>query len=355
MRVVFRVDASLQMGIGHVMRCLTLAQILRESGAKIKFICRKHDGNLINNIEIRGFQVVGLEVSNNTSNRLEYASWLGSTQQQDAEDCIEILKSEKTDWMIVDHYAIDEEWQRIIMPYCKNLMSIDDLADRKHLCDILLDQTFGRQGLDYKNLVSESCTMLLGTQYALLRPEFSQWREYSLKRRQKSQFKQLLVNMGGVDVNNITKEILNEISKCDLPNDINIVIIMGSTAPHINSIEVMVRNFPYHVEVRAGVHNMAEIMANSDLAIGATGTTTWERCCLGLPTIQLVIAENQAFSAKNLGKENIGKSIKDIQELGRLLDGTNKWMQKSGQSSAKVCDGLGVFKALNAMKSTSKI
>jgi spore coat polysaccharide biosynthesis predicted glycosyltransferase SpsG len=140
-----------------------------------------------------------------------------------------------------------------------------------------------------------------------------------------------------------------------LPNDINIVVIMGSTAPHINSIKAMVKTFPYHVEVRVGVHNMAEIMANSDLAIGATGTTTWERCCLGLPTIQLAIAENQAFSAKNLGKENIGRSIKDIQELGGLLNETNKWMKKSAQSAAKVCDGLGVFKALNAMKSTSKI
>jgi UDP-2,4-diacetamido-2,4,6-trideoxy-beta-L-altropyranose hydrolase len=339
------------------MRCLTLAKALKENGANIEFICRKHEGSITNKIRLSGFNVFELEehVEKKYDKKLLHSHWLGATQQQDSKDCIRILQQTKVDWLIVDHYGIDEDWEKNLTSCCDKLMVIDDLADRKHECDILLDQTFGRQRLDYKNFVLESCTMLLGTQYALLRPEFSQWREYSLKRRQKSQFKQLLINMGGVDVNNITKEILNEISKCDLPNDINIVIIMGSTAPHINSIEVMVRNFPYHVEVRADVHNMAEIMANSDLAIGATGATTWERCCLGLPTIQLVVAENQAFSAKNLGKENIGRLIKDIQELGGLLDGMNKWMQKSGQSAAKICDGLGVFRVLNAMERTSKI
>ncbi len=175
MRVVFRVDASLQMGTGHVMRCLTLALVLKENGVDVRFICRKHKGNLIDKIRSNGFNVHELEllVEIEVDNRLAHSQWLGATQQQDADDCINILKVEKTNWIIVDHYALDEQWQKRIKLYCKKLMVIDDLADRKHQCDVLLDQTFGRQQKDYLALTPEGCELLLGSQYALLRSEFS--------------------------------------------------------------------------------------------------------------------------------------------------------------------------------------
>ena len=154
MKVIFRVDASLQIGTGHVMRCLTLARVLKENGADVKFICRKHEGNLIDKIHSSGFNVNELEVLERieVNDKLAHSYWLGATQQQDSDDCIEILKAEKIDWLIVDHYALDELWQKRLKPYYKKLMVIDDLADRKHRCDILLDQTFGRQQ-DRKSVV----------------------------------------------------------------------------------------------------------------------------------------------------------------------------------------------------------
>ena len=276
MKVVFRVDASLIMGIGHVMRCLTLAQILKENNASVEFICRKHEGNLIDKIRSNNFTVyeLGLSGENKIDTKLSHSHWLGVTQKQDANECINILKTEKTDWLIVDHYAIDEDWHRELKPFCEKLMVIDDLADRKHRCDILLDQTFGRQQEDYLAFIPEGCELLLGSQYALLRPEFAKWRSFSLRRRSKSDFRQLLINMGGVDVGNVTESILDELKTCNLPNDININVVMGEFAPHLESVKSKANALPYNVEINVNVDNMAEIMSNADIAIGAAGATT---------------------------------------------------------------------------------
>jgi len=213
MRVVFRVDASLEIGTGHVMRCLALAQVLKENSINVKFICRNHEGNLIDKIHLDGFKVFGLDLpaERKGEKKLFHSHWLGATQQQDARACISVLRQTKVDWLIVDHYGIDEDWHQDLKEYYDKLMVIDDLADRKHQCDILLDQTFGRQQRDYKALVPKSCELLLGSQYALLRPEFAKWRQYSLERRKQPVFKQLLINMGGVDANNITEQIVKKL------------------------------------------------------------------------------------------------------------------------------------------------
>ncbi len=342
MRVVFRVDASLQMGTGHVMRCLTLAQVLKENGADVRFICRKHKGNLIDKIRSNGFNVHELEMlaEIEVDNRLAHSHWLGATQQQDADDCIDILKVEKTNWLIVDHYALDEQWQKRIKPYCKKLMVIDDLADRNHQCDILLDQTFGRQQEDYSARIPRGCELLLGSKYALLRPEFAKWREYSLGRRSKPEFKQLLINMGGVDVNNVTENILEELKTCSLPNDINIIVVMGGFSPHLESVKSKANALPYKIEVKVDVDNMAEIMANSDISIGASGATTWERCCLGLPTIQIITAYNQRLIANNLDRASIVK-LSAVGSLSTLLKTRQHWMSDVSVNASKICDGTG--------------
>ena len=116
-------------------------------------------------------------------------------------------------------------------------MVIDDLADRVHICDLILDQTYGRNEEDYSDYVPKNCQILLGPQYALLRPEFKQWRDYSLKRRVQPVFKQLLITMGGVDPDNITGRVLEILQQCDLPEDLSITIVMGGTAPHLKTIK----------------------------------------------------------------------------------------------------------------------
>lgn len=308
--VVFRCDASIQIGTGHVMRCLTLADALTEKGAECHFICREHEGHLLEVIKQRGHQAYKLPFEGDMENsskgaiKLLHANWLGATQQEDAQQCIDIIKLIQPDWLIVDHYAIDIVWEKTLRPCCKKLMVIDDLADRRHDCDILLDQTFGRNIEDYLEWVPKHCQVLCGSRYALLRPEFAQWRDYSLERRKEGQLKHLLINLGGVDKDNITTQILRGLQRSPLPECCKITVVMGSTAPWIESVKAQAEALPWETQVKSGVNNMAELMANADLAIGAAGSTSWERCCLGLPTIMLVLAENQQQIALNLQNAN---------------------------------------------------
>ncbi|HCL58978.1 MAG TPA: UDP-2,4-diacetamido-2,4,6-trideoxy-beta-L-altropyranose hydrolase [Acinetobacter sp.] len=365
MKVVFRVDASIQMGTGHVMRCLTLADALKNQGAECYFICREHFGNLIGLITQRGYHVdvlpyMDLSQEDKLQNHnvdLAHASWLGATQKVDASLCIPIMEVLKPDWLIVDHYALDVRWEKVLRPYCKQIMVIDDLADREHDCDLLLDQTFGRDSKDYIVRVPVSCEILCGAEYALLRPEFSQWRDYSLERRENSQLKQLLINLGGVDKDNITTQILIALKQCSLPSELKIIVVMGGTAPWIKEVCQQAQNMPWVTDVVVGVNNMAELMAKSDLAIGAAGSTSWERCCLGLPSIMVVLADNQNLIAKDL--HNWGGAIsiqqKEIEHnlpviLNQLSTSQLKRMQYKAQ---QVTEGLGVKILLSYLNSES--
>ena len=348
MKVVFRADASLAMGTGHVMRCLALAQALKDNKVNVEFICRKHKGSLIDKIRSNRLNVHELEVLEEADDKLAHSHWLGATQQQDADDCIEILKSEKIDWLIVDHYALDEQWQKKLKPYYEKLMVIDDLADRKHQCDILLDQNFGRSLQDYKELVPTSSKLLMGSKYALLRPEFEKYRQYSLNRRKNEKFKKLLVNMGGTDTDNITGKVIEKLQITKLPKDVEITIVMGKTAPHLSSVITSVNKLPYRSEVKVDVDNMAELMANADIAIGASGATTWERCCLGLPTIQLVTAHNQEFIASKLNKINAIKLV-EIDDVVENLENFQYWMKSTGESASKVTNGSGIKSVLECL------
>ena len=351
MNIIFRVDASLKIGTGHVMRCLALAKIFKENGLVVKFACRKLKGNLIKKICLDGFKVYELEgeFKGKVTKRLKHSDWLEVSDQQDADECIDIFNSEIFDWLIVDHYALDECWQKSLKPCYKKLLVIDDLADRKHQCDILIDQTFGRKKDDYLELVPKNCKMLLGSKYALLRHEFSSWRPYSLKRRIKPKFNQLLINMGGADVDNATEDILDELKLCNLPKDISIIVIMGEISPHVEFVKLKAKEIPYMVEVKVNVENMAEIMANSDIAIGAAGSSTWERCCLGLPTIQIVIAENQNTIYNSLVRSNAIKILQELKDLPNMFSDVSDWMEEISETSRKISDGLGVPRVFRAL------
>ena len=353
-KIAFRCDSSIQMGAGHVMRCLTLADALAEKGAECHFICRKHDGHLLEMIRQRGHLGYGFPLDNGLQldeqheQTLAHANWLGSTQQHDAKLCSEILKTVQPDWLVVDHYALDIRWESQLRPYCKKLMVIDDLADRQHDCDILLDQTFGRDLHDYLQWIPAGCQLLCGSHYALLRQEFAQWREYSLERRASGQLEHLLINLGGVDKDNLTMQILKVLAACPLPKYCKITVVMGATAPWTQAVQEQATLMPWVTEVKVGVSNMAELMANSDLAIGAAGSTSWERCSLGLPTIMLVLADNQQQIAFNLDKAHAVTTVSlgtdfELSVLGAVkrLTTSPALLKKMSHASASIIDGLG--------------
>jgi UDP-2,4-diacetamido-2,4,6-trideoxy-beta-L-altropyranose hydrolase len=353
LKIVFRADASLHIGTGHVMRCLTLAEFLKKKGAEVSFICREHAGNLISFIQEKGFNVHALaKVSRpadfkKNDSKLFHAEWLGTSQEQDAQACQPLLEKIHPDWVIVDHYALDQTWQACLKPTYKKLMVIDDLADRMHQCDLLLDQTFGRVKEEYQSLVPDYCQLLLGSEFALLRPEFAEWRAYSLQRRENPEFKNLLITMGGVDAENITGQVLEALNHCPLPNDLQIKVIMGSTAPHLQQVKEVASLMKNPTVVMLGVSNMAELMANADFAIGAAGATTWERCALGLPSTILILAENQNMIASIVKKAVLARVAKK-HSLALLCKLPSKEeLRILSVNSSRVCDGNGVKRTIS--------
>ncbi len=313
------------------MRCLTFADAFAARGAECQFICRAHEGNLIDFIRSKGYVTHALPTAadaiNNDQSRhseLAHSHWLGATQPEDAKACAVVLADQKPDWLIVDHYALDSIWEAALAPYYHQLMVIDDLADREHVCDLLLDQTFGREAADYLPLVPETCRLLCGSNYALLRPEFAALRSYSLQRRVNPVMRELLVTMGGVDKDNATGQILQALRTCSLPKDCSITVVMGATALWSDEVQNLAQAMPWPTKVLVGVSNMAQLMANSDLAIGAAGATSWERCCLGLPTIMFVLADKQLKVARGLEAANAARVINCVQQtfmqLGEFLE-----------------------------------
>lgn len=370
MKVFFRADASLHIGTGHVMRCLTLADALAARGAHCQFICCTHEGNLIDYIRQRGFRVHVLPLlpSNESVADFSHTSgvnaepahshWLGASQAQDAVASALILAPHQPDWLIVDHYALDVRWEQAQMPYSRRLMVIDDLADRPHVCDLLLDQTFGRNAADYRPLVPSQCQLLCGSSYALLRPEFAALRPYSLQRRTQSQLRKLLINLGGVDKDNVTSQVLIALRASPLPIDCEITVVMGTTAPWLKQVQQQAQAMFWPTSVLVGVSNMAQLMADSDLAIGAAGATSWERCCLGLPTIMLVLASNQQQVAQALEWGEAAKIIHSTQDIAsflpRLLSEVleqSAALETMSRCAAKIVNGEGLTSIVHVLES----
>ena len=359
--IVFRVDASIEIGTGHLMRCLTLADALREQGAVCRFISRAHDGNLIELTRQRGYETFALAISGDFVVQKEHgqpahAAWLGADTLADAQQTKALLGAEKTDWLIVDHYGIDVRWEREMAGTCAQIMVIDDLADRNHECAILLDQNLGRHPSDYAGLVPRNCKVLAGVQYAMLRTEFALMRSHSLERRQQPKLNKILVSMGGVDKDNATAAVLDALAECPLSTDCRILVLMGPHAPWLAAVRAKAASMPRETHVLVNAENMAELMARSDISIGAAGSTSWERCALGLPTFMLTLALNQREAAVALSQTGAvetfdlgpGFNTKLIAAFSRLNDDPHRLRQMS-ESSANVCDGAGVRRVCSAL------
>lgn len=295
-RVVIRVDASTEMGLGHLMRCLSLARGLADDGAEVFFLLRSHAARLAGLIEGEGHAVRLLPDPEHreevpAEDESAHSFWLPTTWQKDAGQTLDAIHDiGPVDWLIVDHYALDAKWERMLRGRVPSILAIDDLADRDHDCDILLDQNLV---LDmerrYHGRLAVTCRPLLGPAYALLRPEFAGQRE-SLPERS-GRIDRVLICYGGSDPGNETAKALSAI-KCLSKPQLAVDVAIGLSNPNGDSISALCREMP-DVELHRGANNMAELMARADLAIGAGGVMSWERCCLGLPTIAVHIADNQ--------------------------------------------------------------
>lgn len=357
--VVFRVDASTQIGAGHVMRCLTVADELRNRDRESRFICRDHPGHLGKLIVERGhrLELLPLTPGNARSKELHgYAAWLGDTQMGDAEATLEALAGRRPDWLIVDHYALGAEWEIELSDHCGRLMVIDDLADRAHRCDLLLDQTLGRQSAAYKPLVPAATRLLCGARFALLRPEFSNLRAKALRRRTTmKKVNQILVTLGGADADNVTGRVLAALQTTNLPSGCRVKAVIGWQSPWGHHIRRQAEDAPFAIDVLSGVDNMARLMAESDIAIGAAGSSAWERCCLGLPSIMIVLADNQKMIAEKLEASGAALVIAnerlqmDLPLAVEALSDDAYGRRKLGTCAASIVDGRGVSRVADIL------
>ena len=359
MKIAFRVDASLSIGSGHVVRCLTLADALRKKGAHCVFITKAHPGNLIELIKSRTFDVFIIPKEPDSSE--EYIQnekfWLGGTQCDDAIKSIELCNSNNfvPDALITDHYSLDDSWEKIFQSHFPEakIIVIDDLCNRKHECYLLIDSTLKRQSAEYKPFVSPECILFTGTNYALLREDFAQLRSLAVEKRKNiASPRKVLITMGGVDINNITGALLKKISNSiDTQIDL-ITVVLGVSCPHKAEIKRIAKECRFNVEVLINVNNMPQIMLENDIAIGALGSTTWERAVLGLPTINLAIAENQlviveklidkgfiVFSDTDFSEEDLSCAWRKLQD---------EYQDLVARSFA-LCDGAGLQRVVTSL------
>lgn len=294
MKVAFRTDASMAIGTGHLMRCLTLADALKKRGAEVRFLMRHLPDTLEPLIQARGHELIRLEGSGENGafegEDLAHAHWLGASQQQDADQVLKHLSGARWNWVMVDHYALDHQWESRMRQKADRILVIDDLADRRHECDLLLDQNlFMDMEARYLDKVPPTAKLLLGPKYALLRPEFAAMRrQVSLR---VGPVRRILVFFGGVDADNHTGRALDVLSGLG-PGRPAVEVVIGSGHP--NREEIIRRCGEQGFECHVQTERMAELMAGADLSIGAAGSATWERCCLGLPALAVPVAANQA-------------------------------------------------------------
>lgn len=297
MRIVFRVDAAAHIGIGHFMRCLTLADALVERGATARFVTRYLGAPLCALLTQRGHEHVAVSspAREPGPDPVPHASWLGTSQEADARDTLNAIER-GADWLVVDHYALDARWESGLRGAVRRIMVIDDVADRRHDCDVLLDQNlFPDAEQRYAAQVSRGCVQLLGPRYALLRPEFAALRAQTPARR--GEVRRILVSLGGIDAGNQTMKVIRAIDSLR-STDLDVDVVIGAEHSARAAIEQACaeRGFACHVAPR----DLARLMAAADLAIGASGSTSWERCCIGTPTLLITQAANQVPIAAGL-------------------------------------------------------
>jgi UDP-2,4-diacetamido-2,4,6-trideoxy-beta-L-altropyranose hydrolase len=337
--ILFRTDASIEIGTGHVMRCLSLAKALHEKGMNVSFFCREKSGDLCKYIEMSGFSVFRLKSD---------PHWI-----TDALEVINIIKQiEKIDWLIVDQYVLDHRWEKKVKPYIKRIMVIDDLANRKHDCKLLLDQNLVESWKNrYDDLVPKDCIKLLGPEFALLRPEFKSERNQTKIRT--GEVQRIFVFLGGSDPTNTTIKVLKAIYHLNRP-EIKVDVIVGNSNPNKDDIKDYCAKHP-NINYYLQTNQIASLMRIADLAIGAGGSTTWERCCLGLPSIVLAIADNQKLISQKMHDIGAVYYLGDhsevaIMEISRVLDqliNKPEFLQTMSNIGFDLIDGDGITRVVN--------
>lgn len=308
--MAFRTDGGAHIGSGHVMRCLTLAQSLKAQGADVLFICREQPGHLCDLITERGFSIERLAAIPGGGD----IDWEHDADETRA--ALEAGMGRKADWLIVDHYLLDRRWEGALRASADRLMVIDDLCNRPHDCDLLLDQNLVADMHErYADKLPASCRQLIGPKYALLHPDYARLREHVAPRR--GAVHRILIFFGGADSANLTERALGAFLALGRP-DIEVDIVIGASSRHGDAVRQKAEAHA-NIHVHAGLPSLATLMSEADLAIGAGGFTHWERLCLGLPCLVVTLADNQRLISEELHRLGVIQLLGHHDEVDQLM------------------------------------
>ncbi len=322
---LFRADASAAIGSGHVRRCLSVAAALKRDGWTCRFAVGEESLTVVPELIAGGFETRALKPS----------------ALRDAEE-LRRSAPEGCDLLVVDHYGLDRAYESAARKFARHVLAIDDLADRDHDCDALMDATAGRNAGDYAAHVPAHADLLLGPAYAPLRPEFAIMR--ARRTTHPRDHRRMLINFGGTDPDDETGSVLAALSNMSLPDDLHIDVVLGHGARHAARVTARISAMPDRFQLHLDAPDMVSLLAASDIAIGAGGVSALERCCLGLPSILVVIADNQRLVAASLAKAGatrIATGGKDAAYQALALLEDRPAQRAMAAVAASLCDGRG--------------
>tara|TARA_Y100000590_G_scaffold43848_1_gene46700 strand:+ start:22807 stop:23871 length:1065 start_codon:yes stop_codon:yes gene_type:complete len=331
------VDASTKIGSGHIFRCLTLSQELKTIFSKIIFLTSDDSKAIIENIKPNDIQTI-------------HISSFKNLKLQDYTHEFETIKkilldySQDENFLLIDHYDIDSNFELMLKNLFLRIFVIDDLANRKHSCDLLIDHGYYKD-LDnrYNKFVTKNTTKLLGPKYMIIRPEFRNISKKNLERQ--TTLKKILITFGSVDESNECEKALDAL--CSLnEKKFEINVIAGTYNKNFSNLIKKYKKYE-NINIFQYVKNLEILMSNSDLCIGAGGTTNLERCCVGIPSIVTIVAENQKEGINFLGESGnvINLGLAEYVTTETYIDALNKLDLKllfqMSQKNKKLVDGLG--------------
>ena len=327
---LFRCDASASIGAGHVSRCLALAEALADAGWRIGFVVGADTLSIVPALAKSGYALRVLE----------------PYEQDVAILCTQAAAG--ADLLVVDHYKKGASFETGCRSFARKILVLDDATGRRHECDILVDA--GAVGGEcYAGLVPSRARVLTGPAYALLRRSFTLHRDEALTRRDGRQVKKILVSCGATDPANATAAILDVLD--DVTSEIPVVVVLSSKATHVDAIRARSGS---NVRLLLDVENMAELMSNADLGIGAAGSTAFERAVLGLPAIVVALADNQrgvaqlmsaAGGAADAGTLDCGFGAR-MRGLVKTLLTDSSGRVRMAKAAATLVDGRGAVRIM---------
>ena len=338
-RVLFRADASPVIGGGHLARCVALAQAFEFAGWVPYFAFRTGSLETLPGLLTRGSTTLELD---------------------ETDDIVQINHRwpDPFQLVVVDHYGLDAAFEHRISELADRALAIEDNPNRTHVCDVLLDQTYGREAGEYTLLVPSGCQVLVGSKFALLRKEFHHKRADALKRRRgRPAVERILVTLGAADTTYPTVLAIEAIAASNVTPHVHVEIVLGGGIADLGPVRVAAQQLPCSHSLQIGTYEIADLMVNADIAIGAAGSSAWERCCLGLPTIMMVIAENQATIAENLDRNGAAVTIGPYENsdctnvadaITSLMNDTKQRIEMT-EAAACICDGLGARRVVEAL------